>query len=372
MVTPEQTHQRVRRLLWSLLAFATTASVSGNITRAVAMHAGVSAVGPIVAAALAPVALLGLTHLLGLWSHIAARGLTYWSFLAAIVVLAAAAFRLSFDALRALAITYGYARFDAALFPLILDGLVAVCTLGLVALTRIEVAAETRQVTQAVETQTVTQAKRPAAQVTQPAPPVTQPVTQMTRTVTQPDAARSPQHHRDAAVTQPEAAADADDARAGTRDVGAAQSVTHPDAAGASLHRGPDAAMHLTQPVTQRPLHRDAPARQPERPAAAATHGDGSESAAADVGARPHRADNDPPPRIPRLVEVGASEHVTLAHRLIDSGRTTAPAETVRAVLEHTASGASSRAVAEALGVSPSSVQRIVKAAREVSSSGAA
>lgn len=57
--------------------------------------------------------------------------------MAAIVALAAAAFRLSFDALRTLAVTYRYSHDDAALFPLILDGLVAVCTLSLVALTRI-------------------------------------------------------------------------------------------------------------------------------------------------------------------------------------------------------------------------------------------
>ncbi|KXO98407.1 Protein of uncharacterised function (DUF2637) (plasmid) [Tsukamurella tyrosinosolvens] len=130
---------RTRRLLWTLLVFATVTSLAGNITHSTGMQPAVgAALGPILAAALAPVALLGLTHLLGMWSRISSRGVTYWCFMAAIVAINAAAFRLSFDALRSLAMQYGYGRGDAALFPLILDGLVAVCTLGLVTLSRIE------------------------------------------------------------------------------------------------------------------------------------------------------------------------------------------------------------------------------------------
>ncbi|WP_138230263.1 helix-turn-helix domain-containing protein [Mycolicibacterium aubagnense] len=389
-MTPDQTHRRVRRLLWSLLAFATTASVSGNITRAVSMHAGVSAIGPIVAAALAPVALLGLTHLLGLWSHIAARGMTYWAFLVAIVVLATAAFRLSFDALRELAVSYGYARFDAALFPLILDGLVAVCTLGLVALTRIEVGAVTQPMTHPAAEMHRGDAllHRADSTLTQTVPD-TEPAatlrnrgeTVMTKAATQISAADALLRHDGPsvtrpgqmvtqpgpAVTHPDAAPDASNSHARNGDARAAQSVTQPDAAdapGAPPRHDAATAVHLTQPVTQWPQRRDAPLRQ----AAAAS----SERAARERGVWPSDADTDPSLRTPRLVEVAHSEHAALADQLIGAGRTTAPAETVRAVLEHAASGASSRTIAEALGVSPSSVLRIVKAARELSPSGAA
>jgi hypothetical protein len=138
MVGVDHEHlRRVRQLLWALLVFASAASLAGNVTHALTQHSGAASTGPIIAAALAPVSLIGLTHLLGLWSHIRSRGAVFWFFLIAIVALAAAAFRLSFNALRTLTVTYGYSHTDAALFPLILDGLVSVCTLGLVVLTRI-------------------------------------------------------------------------------------------------------------------------------------------------------------------------------------------------------------------------------------------
>jgi DNA-binding Lrp family transcriptional regulator len=61
-----------------------------------------------------------------------------------------------------------------------------------------------------------------------------------------------------------------------------------------------------------------------------------------------------------------------LAHRLVDSGRTSADLAAVHAILRHAKAGTPSRAIAESVGISPSSVQRIVKAAREEASSGAA
>lgn len=251
--------QRVRRLLWALLVFASAASLAGNVTHALMQHSGVESVGPILAAALAPVALLGLTHLLALWSHIRARGGVFWLFLVAIIALATAAFRLSFAALRDLAVTYGYSRLDTALFPLILDGLIAVCTLGLVALTRI------------------------TASVTQ-TPQMTQPV---------------------------------------THGVG---------------HRDADSVM---QPVTKI-------ASRVTQPTAATQR----------APAEPRTAEDPKPP-------IGRDKIKTRAQRLIDSGRTTADLSTVHAVLRHEATGASSRYIAETVGISASTVQRIVKAARE-------
>ncbi|OBB39985.1 hypothetical protein A5768_15280 [Mycolicibacterium fortuitum] len=134
---PDPMHE-VRAILWTLLVSATVASVAANIAHALVTHGLTpAAVGPVLFAMLAPVALLGLFHLMAAWTRAAAdRSAVFWFFLGAIVLLAGAAFRLSFAAIRDLAIGYGYGWADAALFPLILDGLIAVCTVGLVAATR--------------------------------------------------------------------------------------------------------------------------------------------------------------------------------------------------------------------------------------------
>ncbi|MGV0675729.1 DUF2637 domain-containing protein [Mycolicibacterium fortuitum] len=130
--------REARKVLWATLVFATVCSLAANITHSIRLHhGGWAAVGPVLLAMLAPVALLILFHLLGVWARRAGyRSLTYWVFLLAILGLGAAAFRLSFAAIRDLAMTWGYGYVDAALFPLILDGLIAVCTVGLVAVQR--------------------------------------------------------------------------------------------------------------------------------------------------------------------------------------------------------------------------------------------
>lgn len=179
-------HQlRVRRLLWVLLVFASATSLAGNVTHALTQHRGVESIGPIATATLAPVALLGLTHLLGLWSSIRSRDLIFWCILTGIAALAAAAFRLSFDALRTLAVLYGYGHSDAALFPLILDGLVAVCTLGLVGLTRLTSHAVVHADAAATQAR-ATQTQPAAVPVTQPQVTQTNPVTQPQVTQTNP------------------------------------------------------------------------------------------------------------------------------------------------------------------------------------------
>lgn len=130
--------REVRAILWTLLIAATVASIAGNIAHTVIVH-GLrwATIGPVVLALLGPTALLGLFHLMAAWARVQGAGLAiFWFYLLAIIGLAAAAFRLSFAALRDLALHYGYGYFDAALFPLILDGLIAVCTVGLVAATR--------------------------------------------------------------------------------------------------------------------------------------------------------------------------------------------------------------------------------------------
>lgn len=130
--------REVRRILWTLLIAATVASIAGNVAHTVILHGWrLSTIGPVVLALLGPIALLGLFHLMAAWARVQGAGLAiFWFYLLAIIGLASAAFRLSFAALRDLALHYNYSRFDAALFPLILDGLIAVCTVGLVAATR--------------------------------------------------------------------------------------------------------------------------------------------------------------------------------------------------------------------------------------------
>lgn len=240
--------------------------------------------GAILAAAIPPLALLSLTHLAGMWSRISGRGVVYWCFLIAVAGIAAAAFRLSFEALRSLAVQYGYSHADAALFPLILDGLIAVCTLGLVMLSRIEAL------------------HRDAA-----------------------DAHRdAPEAHRDAGSTSADAAAGAGDAVA-------------------------------SRPIVA--VHRDAVLNQADavktQLRATAVH-NGIPAMHASDGAAAVRQRGDAP-----------DAHQQLARHLVDSGRTTVEREVVQDVLARTARGQSSRAVAAGTGLSPSSVQRIVKAARD-------
>ncbi|MEX3758315.1 DUF2637 domain-containing protein [Mycobacteroides abscessus] len=282
-------HRSTRRLMWAMLVCATATSMAGNIARATAHHNAVDARGSILAAAIPPLALLSLTHLTGMWSRITARGFVYWCFLAAVTCITAAAFRLSFDALRTLAMQYGYGRTDAALFPLILDGLVAVCTLGLVMLSRIE----------SVEGRDIGDAQK--------------------------EPAGAPQNPRDAAelirvriATSDDAADDADS-----------------DAASAALIRPVRHGAEPRIPTTE--SRGDAP-RQ--------------EASVTQRGASLRHDDPEP------------DAHLLLARRLVHDRRTTADVTVVHRVLQRTADKVPSREVAAEVGVSASSVQRIVKAAK--------
>jgi hypothetical protein len=74
-------------------------------------------------------------------------------------------------------------------------------------------------------------------------------------------------------------------------------------------------------------------------------------------------------PSVGELVDgdiFGADAALQVAHQLIETGRTTASLEAVHLVLVRAASGASSRPVAAEVGLSYSTVQRIIRAAREV------
>lgn len=184
----------VRRIIWTLLIFGAVMSLAGNVVHAFMEHGwSLRLVGPVVAAAIPPVALLGLMHLMGAWSRwTGSDGISYWVFLIGVVALGAAAFRLSFATLRDLAESYGYSRFDAALFPLILDGLMAQMTWGLVAATRPRVAHHPNAETANVVQEPVNHPSEPAhEQVVEPAPPTaertTTAVDQQSPVVVQPE-----------------------------------------------------------------------------------------------------------------------------------------------------------------------------------------
>lgn len=124
------------RFFWFWLIVATSMSVSGNVAHAV-LHARADTLVLAAGAALVPpVVLLAATHSVALLVRTRAGGVVYWFALVMTVALAACAFVLSFDALRALAITLGLAPSIAWLWPCAIDTAIAQATLCLLSLSR--------------------------------------------------------------------------------------------------------------------------------------------------------------------------------------------------------------------------------------------
>lgn len=140
-MTPEfvDPMRNVRPILWVLLVGGTLASLAGNITHAVMnAPAGTFPLGPVIAAVLAPAFLLGLMHLMGVWARDSlGAGAMQVFLLAAVAAIGLVAFRLSFSSVRDLAKSYGYGQVDAAMFPFMLDGVIVICTVSLVAASRL-------------------------------------------------------------------------------------------------------------------------------------------------------------------------------------------------------------------------------------------
>lgn len=309
---PHARHRhRTKRLLWTILVCATAASMSGNIAQAAIHHGAMRASGPVIAAAIPPLALLSLTHLTGMWSRITTRGLVYWCFLAAVAAITAAAFRLSFEAQRALAVQYGYSHADAALFPLILDGLIAVATLGLVVLARTDEPFGALLHHGDKHQGEVAARGAPALRTTDSAPAAID-ESVPGRGVPQRAAHMDVRPPRGIPAGAPAAVTN----RNGATSILDKAHVTSGDAAGSG--ESPPMALGVTH------------------------------NASADASA------------------VGVDSALQIAHRLIASGRTTAPLEAVHLVLVRTAGGASSRPVAAEVGLSYSTVQRIIRAAKEL------
>jgi hypothetical protein len=126
-------HRRAVRFFWGLLTGATTDSLIGNITHAILPYIP-RVVIQIGAAAVPPIALLAAVHGIALAVRAGASGRIYRWAIAAVPVIGAGAFTLSFRALRDLLIQTGTPPAWAWVFPAIIDTALAVSTLMLVAL----------------------------------------------------------------------------------------------------------------------------------------------------------------------------------------------------------------------------------------------
>lgn len=133
----DDSRQRAIRFFWVVLIASSATSIAGN-----AIHAAVNAtaVSPVLAAAVAicpPLVLLASTEGLSQLIKVRRRpSITYWAALIMTTVLAAAAFRLSFDALRDLAARCGVRNTLAWLWPVAVDVTMTQATVSLLALTR--------------------------------------------------------------------------------------------------------------------------------------------------------------------------------------------------------------------------------------------
>jgi hypothetical protein len=117
---------------------ATLASVSGNVAHALLNAAPGTATVSAAAAAVPPIILLAAIHGLGTLARARrGSGAAYWAAMVMTVLLACGAFALSFDALRALAVTAGIRSGLAWIWPLIIDLSIAQSTLAILALTHL-------------------------------------------------------------------------------------------------------------------------------------------------------------------------------------------------------------------------------------------
>jgi len=125
----------VARFYWSWLIFATTVSVLGNITHALLVAPSGFRLLAAVASVVPPAFVLGSTHSVALSLRTRRFAVAYVAGLLMTIGIAACAFFLSFDALRALAVMLGWPTDRAWLFPVAIDVSIAQATFGLLSLT---------------------------------------------------------------------------------------------------------------------------------------------------------------------------------------------------------------------------------------------
>jgi hypothetical protein len=124
----------VARFYWGWLVFATTVSVAGNVTHALLVAPNALRLLAAVASVVPPAFVLGSTHSVALSLRMRRFAPVYVLGLLMTVGVAACAFFLSFDALRALAVILGWPSGRAWLFPVAIDVSIAQATFGLLSL----------------------------------------------------------------------------------------------------------------------------------------------------------------------------------------------------------------------------------------------
>jgi hypothetical protein len=124
----------VARFYWGWLVFATTVSVLGNITHALLVAPSGFRLLAAVASVVPPAFVLGSTHSVALSLRTRRFAVAYVAGLLMTIGIAACAFFLSFDALRALAVILGWPPDRAWLFPVAIDVSIAQATFGLLSL----------------------------------------------------------------------------------------------------------------------------------------------------------------------------------------------------------------------------------------------
>jgi hypothetical protein len=129
----QKNHHRAVRFFWGLLMGATLVSLVGNEVHALLPYIP-KVVIQIGAAAVPPIVLLASVHGIALAVRAGASGRVYRCAIAAVAVIGAGAFMLSFRALRDLLIQTGTPPAWAWVFPAIIDTAVGVSTMMLVAL----------------------------------------------------------------------------------------------------------------------------------------------------------------------------------------------------------------------------------------------
>jgi hypothetical protein len=150
----QRNHRRAVLFFWVLLVGTGIVSVSGNIAHSVLPYIP-HVVIQVGTAAVPPIVLLAAVHGIALAVRAGASGTIYRWAVAAVALIGAGAFALSFLALRDLMQVIGYGPATACIFPAIIDTAVAVSTLMLVALAD-KPACRTRTVTASASAQTRT------------------------------------------------------------------------------------------------------------------------------------------------------------------------------------------------------------------------
>lgn len=352
--TPEALRHRrsARRWARSGLVGFTASSSAANVTVIMAVPGATPM--RVAIAALAPVVLAVMSHLLTklMQAELTVSGISYrWyrSTAAAVGAIAAGAFWMSFDTLRRAAEPdHGG---SAWVFPATLDLAIVVCTVALVVIARAD-EHDQRAVTNAAQTPALREAPVTEAPTDQPveAAPLRDAAPAPTSTQTAPV--------RDAEAVEP--AAYVAKQESSLRD---ADTVEIPLTSSASREEAPvrrdveapkrrlaavpAAIRELDERATSRSTDLELPATQTD----AVRDVDTEESAKQSAAVR--EAEH-------------ADDYLLRAQQLVDAGRTTSEVVDVVRVLRHKAAGMSNRDVAAEVGISEAKVQRIAKADREL------